>query len=693
MPTPIVVAQITTGDQSAPKSVLLNDGRVLYVWSNNALADGSLAMTVEGRIFNADGTASTDQFRIGTKAIDGTDGYDIDNLDVTVLTGGNVVVGWVRADIEPSDDEPIFSIIDTTKSPTDPLFKVATDVEAQQNDTTVYESPPVLTALDDGRFMAVWSKDGLGDSVSSTVQARIFNADGTPSTNEFQVGTWSVDGSDGYDVPAIEVTQLADGNVVIGYVRAYGNPGGDEPVFSIVDPTFVPGDPAFNVATNVEMQQTDTTVWESPPQITALSDGRFMAVWAKNGLGDNNVANKLQGRIFNADGTPSTDEFQIGARSVEGDDIWEIPNFDVTELQDGRIVVGYTSGYAETGSDHPQFSIIDPTQSPGAGGFFIVSDVRINNQLPPASGWQGPPTILAMPNSNGKFIAVWLDGFDLDGALKYRVYDSNGTPLSDETILSTGVNNYVDSSNGFDWSTIQLLAIDNNNFVIGWAGANDGSGTGAFSVGVTAVCFTEDTPIRTPVGNRPIRDLKVGDLVWTEGGVYQPIRWIKGRYLSERDLQQNPNFRPIRIAAGALGKGMPVDDLVLSPQHRVLVRSKIARNRLGKLEVLFAARDLLCLPGVTVAEDMADVTYWHFMLEKHSLVDAAGTLAESLFLGAQAQKSLAGAALEEIFSIFPELGQCGNGFAPVRALVDHATAREIAELHALRQRAMIEVAG
>ena len=53
--------------------------------------------------------------------------------------------------------------------------------------------------------------------------------------------------------------------------------------------------------------------------------------------------------------------------------------------------------------------------------------------------------------------------------------------------------------------------------------------------------------------------------------------------------------RPIRIRAGTLGNGLPEADLIVSPQHRVLVRSGIARTLFGADEVLVAAKQLLAL--------------------------------------------------------------------------------------------------
>ena len=500
--TPMLVAQTTTGDQSPPKMVQLNDGRTLYVWSNNALTDDNTSMTIQGRIFNADGTASTNQFQIGTWAVDGTDGYDWDNLDVDKLANGNVIVSWVRSFANPGSDEPVFSIINPTITPGSPGFAIATDVEFQQNDVTTFESPPVVTAFGDGRLIGLWVRNGTSDDITSmTIQGRIFNADGTPSTDEFQVGSWAVDGTDGFDEDNLTATLLTNGNLVISFIRNNAEVSDDEPVFSIINPALAPTDPGFAVISNVEYQQNDVTVLESPPAVTALADGRFMAVWARDGLADDSLSMTMWGRIFNADGTPSTGDFQIGTRAVDGYDGFDTDNFVITQLANGNVVVGFDSSLAGGGSrQDPHFTIVNPNIAPGSPGFAVASDVRINDQAPAVTTLEGPPIIQALPDGTGRFVAAWVDETDGDGHLKMRLYSANGTALSQEIFVSTTNNSKVSPNNGFDWDNVQLIARDANTVIVSWVGASDGNGTGAYTatINVDALSPTPSPAVGTP---------------------------------------------------------------------------------------------------------------------------------------------------------------------------------------------------
>jgi hypothetical protein len=67
-------------------------------------------------------------------------------------------------------------------------------------------------------------------------------------------------------------------------------------------------------------------------------------------------------------------------------------------------------------------------------------------------------------------------------------------------------------------------------------------------------------------------------MVWTKDDGYQAIRWIGVRTFNEADLSLNERIRPIRIAKGSIGQDMPERDLFVSPQHRVLVNSRIAKR-------------------------------------------------------------------------------------------------------------------
>lgn len=177
------------------------------------------------------------------------------------------------------------------------------------------------------------------------------------------------------------------------------------------------------------------------------------------------------------------------------------------------------------------------------------------------------------------------------------------------------------------------------------------------------VCFTTGTLIDTDRGPRPVHLLRVGDMIRTRDHGMQPLRWLGGRQLSQSELAGQSRLYPIRVAAGALGPGMPARDLMVSPQHRLLVRSAIAERMTGAPEVLIAAVHLLGHPGIERVETDS-VGYWHLMFDRHEIVFAEGAEAESLHLGPMALSGLSDDALAELRALFPDLVQAGIAGEP-----------------------------
>lgn len=161
------------------------------------------------------------------------------------------------------------------------------------------------------------------------------------------------------------------------------------------------------------------------------------------------------------------------------------------------------------------------------------------------------------------------------------------------------------------------------------------------------VCFTAGTLIETAAGPRPIEDLGEGDLVRTADNGVQPVRWIGSRRVMAQGAAT-----PVRFRAGSFGLKK---DILLSPQHRVLVQGWQAEALFGSREVLVAARDLLSHDRVYRDDTIEHVEYFHFMFDRHEIVFAGGMAAESLCVSDPSLSALGAASREEIFEIFPEL--------------------------------------
>jgi hypothetical protein len=154
------------------------------------------------------------------------------------------------------------------------------------------------------------------------------------------------------------------------------------------------------------------------------------------------------------------------------------------------------------------------------------------------------------------------------------------------------------------------------------------SGAGARTAG-GVICFTPDTRLATPMGRRMIRDLQPGDMIETRDNGPQEVLWCGHRRMTGARLYAMPHLRPIRFKAGALGIGRPDEDLLVSPQHRMLLKGRAAQALFNTPEVLVAAEDLLNDQTVIVDHTLREVTYVHILLQRHNVIWANGLESES----------------------------------------------------------------
>ena len=185
------------------------------------------------------------------------------------------------------------------------------------------------------------------------------------------------------------------------------------------------------------------------------------------------------------------------------------------------------------------------------------------------------------------------------------------------------------------------------------------------------ICFTKGTYIQTPAGERRIETLKPGDQIVTIDNGIQPIRWI-----GQRTVRATGAFAPIRFATGAYGNSR---DLLVSPQHRMLVRGYAPQLLFGESEVLVPAKSLVNNFDVTI-DFCGMVTYFHVLFDRHQIIVANGAPSESFCPGEMGLSALADCARSEIFALFPELKtQQTESFLPSRLCLKDREARSLAE--------------
>ncbi|KAA2317265.1 type I secretion protein [Pseudooceanicola sediminis] len=190
------------------------------------------------------------------------------------------------------------------------------------------------------------------------------------------------------------------------------------------------------------------------------------------------------------------------------------------------------------------------------------------------------------------------------------------------------------------------------------------------------ICFAPGTLIATIKGEVPVEELRPGARVITRDNGMQQLRWIGRRSLTAAELAVAPHLRPIRIRAGALGRGLPDRDLTVSPNHRMLIRSERASLLYEESEVLIAAKHLVGMPGVERVVQ-GQVVYLHLLFDQHEVILANGAWSESFQPGDYSMKGLADDQRSEVYHLFPELAEAEH-------LAQYSAARRSLKQHEVK---------
>ncbi|KEP71066.1 hemolysin-type calcium-binding protein [Thioclava dalianensis] len=169
------------------------------------------------------------------------------------------------------------------------------------------------------------------------------------------------------------------------------------------------------------------------------------------------------------------------------------------------------------------------------------------------------------------------------------------------------------------------------------------------------ICFTPGTLIDTPQGKRPVEALRPGDQVATCDNGPQAIRWIGQRRISGARLHAMPHLRPVRISGHALGHDRPDADLLVSPQHRMLLRGAPARALFAEDEVLVRACDLVNGSSVRIEAGMAELHYIHLLLDRHEVLWANGLESESFHPASTVLSAIAPDQRDGLRAVVPEV--------------------------------------
>ena len=324
----------------------------------------------------------------------------------------------------------------------------------------------------------------------------------------------------------------------------------------------------------------------------SLDSGGSLSLASYTGAGTFNASNTSDVTVESLSGTGATFNLSSAAAAT------------VTSLS-GASTFNLDSG-----------AIVSVKSLSGTGATFSLNNGAVLNvaSLDPAAtpsvafGAGTSQLTLAGTNSLGVLLSGLQAGDAVDfksvssGPNSFGVFGTPGVNVSGGTLNLQG-------SSGDQASVGVASATSGLNFTI----ESDGSG------GTTLVvaCFAEGTRIATETGEARVETLRPGDLVRTASGRIAPVRWVGHTRVNAARHPRPHDVLPVRVRAGATGPGQPARDLLLSPDHALLLGG-----------MLIPVRYLL--NGVTIAQEAAEqVTYWHVELDRHDVLLAEGLPAES----------------------------------------------------------------
>ena len=235
--------------------------------------------------------------------------------------------------------------------------------------------------------------------------------------------------------------------------------------------------------------------------------------------------------------------------------------------------------------------------------------VLVGSSAAPATiSFSGIGGLLAFSASDAPTLTSGLDssivGFDLGDFI-----DLSGLALSKVAAVEVS----GPSVTVVDSSGDTLAALDVTGAFTGLGYTTDGTG------GTELVaCYAAGTRIATPSGEQTIETLSIGGGVLTAAGLDRRVEWIGRRSYAARFVAANPHLRPVRFRAGSLGQGLPRRDLLVSPDHAMVLDGCLVPAR-------------LLLNGETIVQDRsgAGVSYYHVELADHDVILAEGAPSES----------------------------------------------------------------
>ena len=370
--TPLISTPQRIGEEFQVNTFSENSQRVSASPSQAiaALKNGDFVITwtsyydnkIYAQIFNSDGTKKGSEFRVNSLSQGSQTEPTVEALD-----DGGFIIAFRSVNNGSYARRYDSSGIDVGE-------------EFSLHDSTSHGSQPLVTALDNGRFLTTWSSQ-------TDIYGRIFDANNSPESSEFMVNTFRTDSQ-----RSAHVTKLKNGDFVI----TWASEGQDGSSYGIFGQRYN----TSGIKIGDEFQINTFTYGEQRgPSITALEDGGFIVTWHSYLQDGDDLG--VFGQQYNSVGVKIGAEFQIN-KHIDDNQRYST----AVGLSDGGFLVAWQSNSAHEEMSEVYGQRFDKDREKVGGEFQINSHATYDQTKPSL-------TVLA----NGNIVATYnsLGGDGLDG--------------------------------------------------------------------------------------------------------------------------------------------------------------------------------------------------------------------------------------------------------------------------------------
>ena len=282
-----------------PQVGMDSGGNFVVAWEESYFVHTFSDFSIDAQLFDASGAPG--KFVV----VSGGGGYYIEWSDPSLAVGsdGDFVVVWRYRDFDDGTDSVFARKFDAAGDP------VTGELQVDTYATALGCCPAV--ALDSGQgFFVVWSSEGSpgSDTDSTSIQGRLFAADGVPMGPQFQVNAYTTGKQGG---PTAAVTN--DGNFVVTWGSSQSG-GSDQDPFSVQGQIL---DSSGAMLGSQFQINTYSTLDQRFPKVAAIDNGDFVVVWRSDGsYGTDSDDRSVQGQRFGGPHWIFTDGFESGDTST-----------------------------------------------------------------------------------------------------------------------------------------------------------------------------------------------------------------------------------------------------------------------------------------------------------------------------------------------------------------------------------------